>query len=121
MPTTITSGASTITPTQVLGYSSSRPVMNIIHPVLGAASPDVTLRLAGLRKGTLELGFQGTTSEATSLAAENLLKSAVTFTLTSTDRTSIQMNFVLDGTLERELEGESRNAWIVTFGWQEVA
>lgn len=121
MPTTITSGGSTITPTQVLGYKADRESKTNIHPILGSSNPDATLRPALLRTGRLELGFQGATSESASKTAADLLSTAVTFNLVSSDRTSIPMTFVVKGSVSRELEGESRDAWMLSFDFQEVA
>lgn len=121
MPTTITTGASTITPTLVLGYSADREAQTIVHEILGSASPDVTLRPGKLRSGRLELGFQGATSQANSKTAADLLSGAATFNLVSTDLTTIPMPFVVQGTVTRELEDASRNAWIVSFDFQETA
>lgn len=121
MPTTITSGASTITPTVVLGYSADREAQTIVHPILGVAAPDVTLRPATLRSGNLELGFQGASAQANSKAAADLLSAAATFNLVSTDLTTIPMAFVVQGSVTRELEGESRDAWLVSFDFQETA
>ena len=121
MPTTITSGGSTITPSQVLGYKADREAQSIIHPILGSPNPDVTLRPASLRSGRLELGFEGATSETASKTAADLLSTAVTFNLVSSDRTSIPMPFVVTGSVTRELEEESRAAWMVSFAFQEIA
>ena len=121
MPTTITSGASTITPTAVLGYQAVRESRTIVHPVLGSANPDVSLRPATLRSGELSLGFQGSASEANSKTAADLLSTAATFNLVSSERTSIPMPFVVQGQVRRELESESRDAWLVTFSFQETA
>ncbi|KAA9105004.1 hypothetical protein [Microbacterium rhizomatis] len=117
----ITVGASTIAPTVVLGYSSERAAQNIVHPILGAESPDVTLRPALLRSGTLSLGFSDTGSEGSSRAAETLLAAVGVGSLASTDRATVAMPFVVVGTVRRELEDATRNAWIVTFGYQETA
>lgn len=121
MATTITSGASTITPTQVLGYKAAREAQTIVHNILGVSAPDVTLRPASLRSGRLELGFQGASAQANSKTAADLLASAATFNLVSTDLTTIPMPFVVQGTVERELEDGSRAAWIVSFDYQETA
>jgi hypothetical protein len=78
MPTTLTSGATVITPNTVDGYQSARPAQTIIHRVIGRADPDVTLRPAGTRTGTLELVFG---VEATAIAAEQALAGADVWTL----------------------------------------
>lgn len=122
MATTITQGASTITPTVVLGWQGNREAQTIIHYVLGDAVPDATLRPASRHSGRLSLGFQGASSETNSKTAETLLSGAVgSFTLVSTERSSLNMVFVVTGTITRELEDATRDAWIVSFDFQEVS
>lgn len=118
--TIITHGADTITPTQVLGYQSEREGRNIVHPILGRPSPDVTLRPAGLRTGTLSMGFAGPTAEGDSRFAENLHSNGGVFTLMSAERLTVPMSYVVAGRIGRELEDESRDAWIVNVDFQEV-
>lgn len=120
MATIITHEADTITPTQVLGYRSEREAGNIIHPILGRSNPDVTLRAAALRTGELEIGFQGATAEADSLAAESIHATGGIFTVLSTERASVEMTYVVSGRVRRELDDESRDAWVVAVGFQEV-
>ncbi|WP_294947692.1 hypothetical protein [uncultured Microbacterium sp.] len=119
----ITSGATVIAPTMILGYESSRPTRTLIHDVPGRSDPDATLRPAGLRKGRMTLGFAGPSAESDSASAESVLAGAVAFVLTSPDRASVSMRFVLPdgGALSRVLDPETRDAWMVEFDWQEVA
>ncbi len=51
MATTITAGASVITPLLVEGFEAARSGGAIVHTILGRANPDVTLRPAGTRTG----------------------------------------------------------------------
>lgn len=120
MVDTITSGASTITPTIILDYSSDREAQSIVHPILGSSNPDITLRPASLRTGRLALGFQGSSSETDSKTAVDLLSTAATFNLVSPDRSTIPMLFVVQGRVSRDLEDVSRDAWLVTFDYQET-
>ena len=69
----ITSGATVIAPTMILGYESSRPTRTLIHDVPGRSDPDATLRPAGLRKGRMTLGFAGPSAESDSASAGALL------------------------------------------------
>lgn len=118
----ITSGASVIEPTLILGYSSTRAARTIIHDIIGRAAPDVTLRPAGLRSGRMELAFLTDDSESASAAAEAVLATAATFSLVSSDRASVSLQFVVPaGTnITRTLDDETRDGWVVAFGWQEV-
>lgn len=119
---TITQGTIVMVPTQVLGYSATQPSGNKVHPIPGRAVPDVTLRPAGTRTGTLELGWYGLTSEADSKTAANAFAAGGVFTLTTDDRATLTMFFVVSegGQITRTLEPESRDAWLVNVDFQEV-
>lgn len=119
MSTTITHSGGTITPDIIDGYRSTRRGGTIVHPIAGVASPDVTLRVAGLRTGQMRLVFA---SESDAADAEAALATAEVFILTSTDRDTIPMSFVVPegGVIERELDDVTRDVWIVTFDFQEV-
>lgn len=120
MTNLITRGVDTIEPTIIEGYRSERESRNIVHPILGRAEPDVTLRPSSLRGGSLTLGFESATSEDDSKAAEDILGDSGVFALTSSDRSTVDMSFVVVGTPARELEDETRDAWLVVFEYQEV-
>ena len=121
MADTITQGGTTITPTAVLGYSADRQSATLVKPIPGSSTPDVTLRPAMKRSGTMSVGFQGASSETNSNNLFNLLTNGTaSYTFASTDRTSLNMTFVTVGVVRRELEDASRDAWIVSFDWQEV-
>lgn len=120
MVLTINAGAAAIAPDITLGYQSRRSTRTNVHDILGRAGADVTLRPAGLRTGTLRLGFTGAGAEARSRAAENALSEAVTCSLNEPDTPTAAMTFVVVGDIDRELEPETRTAWVVAFGYQEV-
>lgn len=120
MSTVITHASGTITPTVVLGYESEREARTIVHSILGRANPDVTLRPAGLRTGTLTLGFEGATAEADSLEAENVHAAVGSFAVVSTDRDTIEMPYVVSGRITRALDDQTRDAWTVAIDFQEV-
>ena len=121
MSTTITHGDDTITPTLVLGYAADREGQNRVHPIVGSERADVTFRPAKLRRGTLRLGFAGASSETDSLEAESLHALGGLFMLLSTDRASVEMSYVVDGRITRELEDVTRKNWVVSVEFQEVA
>lgn len=122
MTTTITTGASRIAPTILTGLSESAEGGAIIHDIINRANADITLRVAGLRSGRLELGFAGPTCEADSAAAFALLRTAAVFTLTDTDRTTYNMTFVVPkgGRIDRAIEEQTRAAYLLTVDFQEV-
>jgi hypothetical protein len=119
MSTVITYSGGSITPDMVLSYQSAREAGNIVHPILGRANPDVTFRPAMLRTGRLELGFYSATAEDDSLAAEQAHALGVIFTVASTDRSSIEMSYVVSGAVVRTLT-EQRTAWTLEVDFQEV-
>lgn len=121
MSAQITGGATTINPDLVLGYESQREPGSIAHPILGSSNPDVTLRPAQMRSGSLALGFLTATAEVDSSAAETNLGTAAVFTLTESDRSTVGMRFVVTGPIRRTLDPETRAAWSVAFDYTEVA
>ena len=118
MSTTITHASSTITPDLIDGFNAARQSANIVHQILGLAEPDVTIRPALLRAGTLRLIFS---DETASKDAEDLHATGGIFTLASTERASIDMDYVVSGTVRRYLSPETRNYWVLEVDFQEVA
>jgi hypothetical protein len=118
MTTLISRGSTSVTPITVMGYKTARASGNVVHEILGRTDPDVTLRAAALRTGTLEFLFA---SHADAQAAEAILAGVGVITLADSDLPDIGMRFVLSGTLEMELEQTSRTAWTVTADYTEVA
>lgn len=120
----ITGGASVITPTTVLEFTSSREGRTNIHDVLNRANPDVTLRLAGSRKGHIKLAFLGADSEQKSAAAEAILSERALFTyVTDPERPSLSLSFVIPdgGQITRALDDDTRDDWTVEFDYREVS
>lgn len=118
MTTTIAAagGGGTTTPTLVLGFRASRAGRNIIHDLIGEGIA-VTLIGSRLRSGTLELLYP---VKADAFAAEALLASKTTFTLTDTDVVEVGMSFVTDGDVTVELDDATRDAWVVSVDFQQV-
>ena len=54
---TISDGSTVITPQLILGWEAAQDSRNVIHSIIGKAEPDVTLKPATLRTGTLQLLF----------------------------------------------------------------
>ena len=116
--TTITAASVIVTPLEVLGYASTREAGNQVHQVLNRSSPDVTLRAAGLRTGTLSF-LVATLADALVLEAMHALPGFVR--LDDSDLPQIGMFYVATGAITVELEDESRDLWIVSVDYQEVA
>jgi hypothetical protein len=116
--TTIAHSTGVITPTIVDGYRAARTPRTILHPILGRADDDVTFRPASLRKGTLSLVFA---TEAAANSAAAALAIPQVLTLADPDIT-IGMTFVVsDEDTEIELDDETRDAWILTVPFREIA
>ena len=116
--TTFSNGSTSFEPDTVLGYASSSEHGNLVHRRLGSELVDVTLRPASLRSSSqpLELQFDDGTA---AYAAEAALRGAHVWTMTAPGVDTIDMQFVVHGTVERRLDATGA-AWVVTFGWQEV-
>lgn len=119
MTTTITNGTDVLEPILVLGYRTGRPSRNVEHDILDRADPDISFQPAGTRKGTLELLFD---TEAAAEEAELLHAAIATWTISDPERTTVAMSYVLaqGGELERELDDDTRNVWIVRVPFREV-
>ena len=115
--TEITHDATTITPTQVLGYKTIRASRNLLHPIIGRPDVDVTLRPAALRSGTLSLGFA---DRAEAWAAVGIHALPGRFTLIDPAVPEVDMTYVVAGPIAPELEDQSRELWIVSIDYQEV-
>jgi hypothetical protein len=116
-PTVITHDTTTIEPVVVEGYESTREGRNVVHPIIGRAEPDVTLRPANLRTGTLRLVFD---DEDASAAAELEHATGGVFAVVSTERATIEMSYVVAGEIVRGLDEDTSEDWIVTVEYQEV-
>lgn len=116
--TTISDGTTTITPLLVTGYESTRQSRNVIHDIIGREDPEVTLRVAGLRTGTLEMLVS---TLANALALEALHTPGVVMTLADVDLPGLNMDYVTSGDIGVQLDDETRDRWLVTVDYQEVA
>lgn len=118
MTTTISKGETTVQPTLVLGYTSVRAAKNQVHEIIGRADPDVTLKAAGLRTGTLELFCTGL---GLALDIEDLHAGEGVLELADTDYPNLGMSYVPVGKIELQLDDETRTRWVVRVDYQEVA
>lgn len=117
MANTISAGATTITPTLVLGYQGESEATNTIHPLIGSAEPAVTFAVEALRAGTLDLLFS---TESAAWAARAFLQTTNKFTFASTDVPAIGMKFVRTGPMTITLDDETVEVWTLSVGYQEV-
>lgn len=105
----------TVSPTLVLGYATARESQNIVHDIVGGGIA-VTIIRPRPRSGTLELFF---TEETPAFAALEVFARESTFTLSDTDRPSVNMTYVINGTADLALDS-SRKRWTLSAGYQEV-
>lgn len=117
MSASFATGATTITPILVDGFNSDRDSRTLVHAIIGTSTPAVAVQDAGLRTGNATLLFP---SLEDAQDAEDSFKLAAVWTYTDPDHAGISMSFVITGQLHTELESQSRDLGIVTFGYQEV-
>lgn len=117
MATTITSGATTITPALILGYDTDNAAQTVRHDIVGLATPSFTIAPDRARTGNLRCFF---TSTAAAMAARTFLASKKVFVLASTEIPAIGMTFVRDGGMNLALDETTGTSWILTIGYQEV-
>jgi len=103
-------------PLLVDGWTEAVESRNIINPIVGGGV-DVTLASAAKRTGSFVLLY-GSEDEAN--AAFYLHTLPATFNLSDSDRPTVDLTYVLSGSLERTLDEESRVLWFVTVNYQEV-
>ncbi len=106
MTTTISSGATTITPELVTGWESSNDTYNIVHDILSRSTPDITLRGATTRSGTLTMLFL---TEASCETARALHAGANVLTLASTEITAANFDYIVAGPVVTMLEDVTRS------------
>lgn len=104
----------------VNGYEATREARTIVHPILNRSEPDITLRPAGLRTGTLTLLIA---EQADAVSAFGILSVPQVFTITDPDTPAIDMSFVTPegGTIGIALDPETQDAWILTVPFAEVS
>ena len=118
MATTISDGATTVTPTLLLGYRMRRVSRNVVRAVIGSNAPAVSLRAAKLRTGTLEF-LCADKPVAAALVA--LLSTDQELTLHDTDHPDLGFTFVTVGQgADLELDPETRRRWLVRVDVQET-
>lgn len=117
MATTISDGMSSVTPVLVVDYAHRRAARTIVHDVIGSSTPDVTLRAAGTREGTLQAVLI-TQADVTTL--DTLLASPTVLTVTSDDEPRLDgLRHVVAGD-DPEVRLEGARTWVVTWTYREV-
>lgn len=106
------------TPDLVLGWDSSRQSRTVVHDVLGRPDPDVTLRPASTRTGTLRLFFLDL---ATAVACEEAHAAATIWTLSTADVLPATMRYVVDGQIRLTSDGPAHARWVLEAPFREIA
>lgn len=117
MTITLTRGEISASPQQLLGFKSTRTARNLVHDIIDRSDPDITIKPAGLRKGTLELLCLNL---AAGLAVEALHAGEGVIALEDTDRPTLDMSYVASGAITLELDTQTGIRWVVAVDYQEV-
>jgi hypothetical protein len=115
--TTLTDGIETVVPMMVLGWSGINANRTVIHPLIGSAEPDVTLRPSSTRTGTMAILCA---DEAEMIAVRDLHTEGAVLTLTEDVVVSLDMTYVVSGDVTWELDTTTRTRWTVTVPYTEI-
>lgn len=116
-PSSTTVTTARTTPILTDGYQSNRTSRTVVHEVLGRSYPDITQFPMSLRSGTLTLVYS---NEADAVEAERMHVGGYVMTYADSDLPSAAMTYIVNGSLTRELDPETRSVWLVTVDYQEV-
>ena len=115
---TITRGATTLTPLDVLGWSLTRKGQTVVHPIIGDTDPDLTVRDAALRSGIVRTLWS---TMAAALAASQALAVAGTpWTFTVPETPGLTMRAYVVGDVTEASLDERGTAWVVDVTVQET-
>jgi len=105
-----------VNPDFVDGWAETRNSRTVVNPIVGGGV-DYILYPADLRSGTMSLMFF---DEQDAIDCFQLHGKAAVFTITDTDRPSINMNYIVNGSNTRTLNDQNRTWWVVALQYQEV-
>jgi len=114
---TISSGTLTFTPELITAWETSQNSRNVIHDIIGKSDPDVTLKPASTRSGTLEMLFL---SASAANSARGVLANGTIFTISDSETWLNGLDFVMNGTISAALEDTTRDLWTITADFVEV-
>jgi hypothetical protein len=113
---TITDGATTLTPILVLGHTVEAESRNVVHRILGGGV-DVTLRDALPRSGTLSVLCADAAAGYAMLAMH---RAGSVLTLTDVDVPEVNMTYVVSGPVRLNLDEDTRELYVLEAEFQEV-
>lgn len=114
MSSVIETPTGTISPILVTEYSAKRASQSVVHKIMGRTDPDVTLRPAALRTGSLTLLFS---TQADAQNGADLLGVLGVSVLSDTDVPGVGMSFIATGDLA--VQEDSPN-WTLALDFTEV-
>jgi hypothetical protein len=114
---TISSGILTFSPVLITAWSVSQESRNVVHTIIGRNDPDITLKPATTRTGTLELLFSSASAANT---ARGILANGTVFTITDSETWLNGLDFVMSGNISTALEDETRKMWTIQADFTEV-
>jgi len=118
MTTTIASGTLDTTPALIKSWSSTQEARNVVHTIIGRSDPDITLKPAGKRTGTLELFY---TTKTAAEEARELFALPLVFLVDSDDETWLDgFRFVTVGSISSVLDSDDFTSWHISVDFQEV-
>lgn len=118
MSSTVSDGTTTVVPWIVNGYQASQSGQSIVHQVLGASAPDVTVQPVGLRTGTLNLVFVGW--DAAEACRAMCVNASGPLSFADGDVSAAAMSFVVaSGGVQTHLDTAS-GMWMVDVAFQEI-
>jgi hypothetical protein len=103
--------------TEASSYDYSQEVRNNLHPIIGRADVEVTLKPAGLRAGRLRL-VMPSRADAFYCAARHAEVGVWSFT--DSQLPEAALTYVTTGQIRCFLDPDSRTRWLVEVGFQEV-
>lgn len=114
---TISSGILSFNPVLITAWQVNQDSRNVIHTIIGRNDPDVTLKPATTRSGTLQLLFSSATGANT---ARGILANGTVFTISDSETWLDGLDFVMSGTISTALEDETRKMWTIQADFTEV-
>lgn len=108
--TTISDGITTLHPILWMDYKSTRDANTKVHPLMGGGV-SLSLAPASPRTITVALLFD---DEDESKACEDMHAGTGVITITEDDRDTASMQYVVIGTIGRDLDPETADVWIVS-------
>jgi hypothetical protein len=114
---TITSGTNNFSPKLIIAWGTSQESRNVIHDIIGRTDPDVTLKAASSRSGTLEMLFETASAAET---ARGILANGTTFTISDSETWLDGFNFVMSGNIANVLEDTTRKVWVLEADFKEI-